>query len=331
MIGIDDIRDAAARLEGVAHRTPVVTSRTLDRLTGATVYVKVESFQRVGAFKFRGAYNMVSRLDRPSLALGVLAYSSGNHAQAVALASRLMDAPATIVMPADAPPAKLAGTRGYGAEVVTYDRATEDRETIGNGIAAERGLTVIPPYDHPLIMAGQGTVATELIDEVGDLDVVLVPVGGGGLIAGCATAAKAMVPGVEVYGVEPAGADDTRQSLEAGRRVRIPPPRTIADGQLAQTPGRLTFQVNRRLLNGVAVVTDEQTLQAMTFAFDRLKLVTEPSGATALAAAMAGGVDITGLRVGVVISGGNVGLHRFIELLSGHGAVVTPERGSRRS
>ena len=328
MIGIDDIRSAAARLEGVAHRTPVLTSRTLDRLTGATVFIKAESFQRGGAFKFRGAYNMISRLDRASLALGVAAYSSGNHAQAVAIAAGMMDTTAVIVMPADTPPAKLAATRGYGAEVVLYDRYTEDREALGAALAEERGLTLIPPYEDPLIMAGQGTVATELIDEVGDIDVLLVPVGGGGLIAGCATAAKAMVPGVEVYGVEPEGGDDTRQSLAAGKRVRITTPRSIADGQLADIPGQLTFQVNRRLVNGIAVVSDEQILQAMAFAFDRLKIVTEPSGATALAAAMSGDVDIDGLRVGVVVSGGNVGLRRFVELMAG---TLTPERESPRS
>lgn len=329
MIGIDDIRSAAARLEGVANRTPVLTSRTLDRLTGATVYLKAEPFQRGGAFKFRGAYNMISRLDAPALALGVAAYSSGNHAQAVAIAASLLRTTAVIVMPADTPPAKLAATRGYGAEVITYDRATQDRHALGVALAEERGLTLVPPYEHPLIMAGQGTVATELIDEVGDIDVLLVPVGGGGLVAGCATAAKAMVPGVEVYGVEPAEADDTRQSLAAGKRVRITAPRSIADGQLADIPGQLTFQVNRRLLDGVSVVSDEQTLSAMAFAFDRLKLVTEPSGATALAALLAETVDVSGLRVGVVISGGNVGLARFMDLLAGRGG-VTPERGSPR-
>lgn len=331
MIGIDDIRSAAARLEGVANRTPVITSRTLDRLTGATVWLKAETFQRGGAFKFRGAYNFISRLDAPSLALGVAAYSSGNHAQGVALAAQLLDVPAVIVMPSDAPPAKLAATRGFGAEVVTYDRATQDREAVAAAIAEERGMTIVPPYEHPHIMAGQGTVATELIDEVGDIDVLVVPVGGGGLAAGCSTAAKAMVPGVEVYGVEPQGADDTLRSLRAGKRVRIDPPTTIADGQLAETPGRLTFQVNRRLLHDVVTVSDDEILDAMAFAFDRLKLVTEPSGATALAAALTSKVDVAGFRVGVVISGGNVGLGRFHALFAGRGdRQLTPGRGSRR-
>ena len=330
MIGIEDIRSAAARLEGVANRTPVITSRTLDRLTGATVWIKSETFQRGGAFKFRGAYNMMSRLDAPSLALGVVAFSSGNHAQAVAIAAQLLGTTATIVMPEDTPPAKLAATRGYGAEVVTYDRYTEDREALGAALAEERGLTLVPPYEHPWIMAGQGTVALELIDEVGDIDVLVVPVGGGGLAAGCATAARAMSPGVEVYGVEPEGADDTRQSLEAGQRVRIAAPRGIADGQLADIPGRLTFQVNRRLLHDVVTVADDETLEAMAFAFDRLKLVTEPSGATTLAAVLTGKLDLSGLRVGVVISGGNVGLGRFLGLLADRGD-VTPGCESRRS
>lgn len=331
MIGIDDIRSAGARLEGVANRTPVLSSRTLDRLTGATVSIKAEQFQRGGAFKFRGAYNFISRLDAPARALGVAAYSSGNHAQAVAIAAGMVGTTAVILMPADTPPVKVAATRGYGAEVVFYDRATEDREVLGAALAEERGRTLVPPYEHPLIMAGQGTAASELIDEVGDIDVLLVPVGGGGLAAGCATAAKAMVPGVEVYGVEPAGADDTRQSLAAGKRVRIQAPRSIADGQLADIPGRLTFQVNRRLLDGIAVVSDEEIVDAMAFAFDRLKVVTEPSGATALAAAMTGKVDIAGLRVGVVISGGNVGLGRFLDLLRDRVPDLTPGRESPRS
>jgi threo-3-hydroxy-L-aspartate ammonia-lyase len=273
---------------------------------------------------------MIAGLDRASLELGVAAYSSGNHAQAVALAARLLGSSATIVMPADAPPAKLAATRGYGAEVVTYDRATQDREALGAALAEELGLTLVPPYEHPLVMAGQGTVATELIDEVGDLDVLLVPVSGGGLIAGCATAARAMVPGIEVYGVEPEGADDTRRSLEAGRRVTVDAPASIADGLLSPAPGRLTFQVNRRLVHGMATVSDEEIIGAMAFAFDRLKVVTEPSGAAALAALLSEKVDVAGLRVGVVLSGGNVGLRRFLELM-GTAPDVTPGRGSRRS
>jgi len=324
MIGIDDVRAAAARLEGVANRTPVLTSRSLDRLVGATVYLKAECYQRGGAFKFRGAYNKLSSLDPAALRRGVVTYSSGNHAQAVAIAAGLLGTSATIVMPTDSPPAKLAATRGYGAEVICYDRYTEKREDIGEALAAERGATMVPPYEDPLVMAGQGTLATELIDEVGDLDVLLVCVGGGGLAAGCATAAKAMVPGVEVYGVEPTAGDDTRQSLAAGRRVEIPVPRTIADGQMASTPGRLTFQVNRRLLDGVLVATDDEILAAMAFLFDRMKVVAEPSGACALAALLAGSADVEGLRVGVTISGGNVGLARFCELMAARARPRSP-------
>ncbi len=324
MIGIDDVRAAAARLEGVANRTPVLTSRTLNRITGAEVYLKAECYQRGGAFKFRGAYNKIASLPSPALALGVAAFSSGNHAQAVAIAARLVGTTAVIVMPEDTPDAKLAATRGYGAEVVTYDRYREDREAIGAALAEERGLTLVPPYEDPLVMAGQGTVASELIDEVGDLDVLLVCVGGGGLIAGCATVAKAMVPGIEVIGVEPETGDDTAQSLAAGRRVRIPVPRTIADGQMADIPGRLTFQVNRRLLDGVALVSDAEILDAMALLFDRCKVVAEPSGASALAALLAGRVDVGDRRVGVTISGGNVGLARFVSLMAGRSGPTGP-------
>jgi threonine dehydratase len=315
MIGIDDVRMAAARLEGVANRTPVLTSRTLDRLVGASVYLKAECYQRGGAFKFRGAYNKLSTLDPSALRRGVVAYSSGNHAQAVALAAGILGTTATIVMPTDTPQAKVAATRGYGAEVVTYDRYTESREDIGEALAAERNATLVPPYEDPMIMAGQGTVALELLDEVGDLDVLLVCVGGGGLVAGCATAAKAMVPGVEVYGVEPETGDDTRQSLAAGRRISIPVPRTIADGQMASTPGRLTFQVNRRLLDGVLVASDAEILSAMAFLFERMNVVAEPSGACALAALLAGRADVEGRRVGVTISGGNVSVRQWCRLL----------------
>jgi threo-3-hydroxy-L-aspartate ammonia-lyase len=316
MIELDDVRAAAARLEGVATRTPVLTSRTLDALTGARVYLKAENFQRGGAFKFRGAYNAIVALAEHQRRPGVAAFSSGNHAQAVALAARLLDAEATIVMPADSPPAKLEATRGYGAQVVLYDRDREDREAIAHELADQRGLTIIPPYDHPLVMAGQGTLALELFEEVGDLDVLLVCVGGGGLIAGCATVAKALHPRIRVYGVEPAAGDDTKRSLDAGERVRIAIPRTIADGQQAETPGRLTFEVNRRRVDDVLLVSDEQILAAMAFLFDRCKVVTEPSGACAVAAVLAGATDLSGRRVGVTISGGNVGLRRFCSLLA---------------
>jgi threonine dehydratase len=312
VITVDDVRAAAARLDGVAHRTPVLHSRTLDARTGATVYVKAECLQRGGAFKFRGAYTMISALPAEARRRGVAAYSSGNHAQAVAIAAGMLGSTAVILMPQDTPPAKLDATRGYGAEVVTYDRYREDREALGAALAAERGLTL---YEHPAVMAGQGTAALELLEEVPGLDLLLAPVGGGGLIAGCATAAKALAPGIRVVGVEPQAGDDTRRSLAAGHRVRIETPRTIADGQQADIPGELTFAVNARLLDGVELVSDADILDAMAFLFDRMKLVTEPSGASAVAALLAGRVGAPGARVGVIVSGGNVGVARFCELL----------------
>jgi len=317
-LSLDDVRAAAERLSGIAHRTPVLTSRTLDERTGATAFLKAECLQRGGAFKFRGAYNMISSLGPEERARGVVAYSSGNHAQAVSLAARLVGTSATILMPADTPPAKLDATRGYGAEIVTYDRYTEDREALGAALAAERGgLALVPPYEHPLVMAGQGTAALELLEDVPGLDALLVPVGGGGLIAGCATAAKALRPGIRVIGVEPEAGDDTRRSLEAGERVRIPVPRTIADGQQADIPGELTFAVNRQVVDTIVTVSDAEILDAMAFLFDRMKLVTEPSGASAAAALLAGRAEAGGARVGVVISGGNVGAARFAELMAG--------------
>jgi threonine dehydratase len=314
-LSLTDVRAAAERLAGVAHRTPVLTSRTLDERVGARVFLKAENFQRIGAFKFRGAYNAISRLGAEQLAAGVAAYSSGNHAQAVALAARLAGTPAVILMPEDAPPTKLDATRGYGAEVVTYDRYTQDRTALAKELAAERGRTLIPPYDHYDVMAGQGTVALELIEEVGHLGALLVPVGGGGLMAGCATAATVLSPGIRMIGVEPAAGDDHARSLAAGERVEIDVPRTIADGQAISTPGELTFAVNRRLVESIELVSDEEIVAAMAFAFERLKIVLEPSGASALAALLAGRIHGLPERVGVVLSGGNVGLERFRELL----------------
>jgi threonine dehydratase len=315
MISIEDVRAAATRLEGVAHRTPVLRSRTLDARTGASVFVKAECLQRGGAFKFRGAYNMISQLPADVRARGVVAYSSGNHAQAVAIAAGMLGSTAVILMPADTPPAKLDATRGYGAEVVTYDRYREDREALGAALAAERGLALVPPYEHPAVMAGQGTAALELLDEAPGLDLLLAPVGGGGLIAGCATAAKAVAPGIRLVGIEPEAGDDTRRSLAAGERVRIDTPRTIADGQQADIPGELTFAVNRLLVDAIELVSDAEILAAMAFLFDRMKVVSEPSGASAVAALLAGRVRAPGARIGVVISGGNVGVARFCELL----------------
>ncbi|AGM05994.1 pyridoxal-phosphate dependent enzyme [Amycolatopsis keratiniphila] len=315
-VTIDDIRDAAAQLAGVAHRTPVVRSRTLDELVGAEVFVKCENLQRVGAFKFRGAYNAASRLSPEQLAKGIAAYSSGNHAQAVALAARELGSSAVILIPEDTPQSKKDATAGYGAEIVTYDRYTGDRVAIGEALAADRGLALIPPYEHPHVIAGQGTAALELLEDTESLDTLVVPVGGGGLIAGSSTAAKAVRPGIRVVGVEPAAGDDTKRSLEAGERVSIPVPRTIADGQAASVPGELTFSINRRLVDDIALVTDEQVRDAMRFAFERLKLVIEPSGATGLAALLSGQIPASG-QVGVIISGGNVSPERFAELIAG--------------
>ncbi|AIS01883.1 threo-3-hydroxy-L-aspartate ammonia-lyase [Streptomyces glaucescens] len=316
-VTLDDVRAAAARLKGVAHRTPVLRSRTLDALVGAETLLKCENFQRVGAFKFRGAYNAISRLTPEQLARGVAAYSSGNHAQAVALAARELGTTAVIVMPEDAPASKREATAGYGAEIVSYDRYTGDRVAIAEALATERGLTVIPPYEHPHIIAGQGTAALELLEEAGELDALLAPVGGGGLIAGSATAAKGLRPGIRIIGVEPEAGDDTKRSLEAGRRISIPVPRTIADGQALHTPGELTFSVNRRLVDEIVLVSDDEIKAAMRFAFERLKIVVEPSGATPLAALLSGRVTDLPHRVGLIVSGGNIDTARFARLTGG--------------
>jgi len=318
-----DVERAAQRLAGTAHRTPLLTSRTLDDRTGAHVHVKAECFQRGGAFKFRGAFNKISSLDEEALRRGVVAYSSGNHAQAVAIAAALLGSRATIVMPEDAPAAKLEATLGYGAEVVPYDRWRENREEIGDRLAAERGLELVKPYDDPLVMAGQGTVALELLEDAPGLDLLLVPISGGGLMAGCGTVAKALRPEIRVVGVEPATGDDTRRSLAAGERVRIDVPPTIADGLQATEPGELTFEVNRRLVDEIVTVTDEEIVEAMVFLFDRLKLVVEPSGAVGVAALLSGKIDPRGRSVGAVLSGGNVGAARFAELVSRPSAART--------
>ncbi len=313
LIELADVEAAARRLDGVAHRTPVFTSRTLDGLAGASVHLKAESFQRGGAFKFRGAYNKIASLPDDTRGRGVVAYSSGNHAQAVAIAATLLGTHATILMPEDAPAAKTDATRGYGAQVVTYDRWTESREEIGARLAAERGLELVKPYDDPLVMAGQGTTALELLADVPDLDVLVTPVGGGGLIAGCSTVAKSLHPRMRVVGVEPDAGDDTVRSLAAGERIEIGVPRTIADGLQTTTPGELTFEVNRALVDEIVSVSDAEIIDAMAFLFDRMKLVVEPSGAVGVAALLAG--RIAGRRIGVVLSGGNVGAARFAELL----------------
>lgn len=306
MIGADDVRAAARVLDGVAHRTPVISSRTL----GEHVVLKPENLQRAGAFKFRGAYNKISSLERGA---PVLAYSSGNHAQAVALSALLLGSHATILMPEDAPASKLAATRGYGAEVVLYDRYTGDREGIADELAADRGAELVRPYDDPLIMAGAGTAALELLDDAGLVETLVVPVGGGGLIAGSATIAKDL--GVQrVIGVEPEAGDDWKQSFAAGEIIAIDVPRTIADGLQTHAPGTLTWEVASRLVDEIVTVTDQQMVEAMRFAFERLKLVIEPSGAVGIAAVLYG--LVSGERVGVIISGGNVGAARFAELIA---------------
>lgn len=316
-ISFADVQAAAERLRGVAHRTPVMTSTTLDELTGATVYLKVETFQRIGAFKFRGAYNAIASLAPDVRAKGVVTNSSGNHAQAVALSAKLFGIPATIVMPTDAPPAKIAATRGYGAEIVFYDRYTEDRAAIAEQVREKLGATMIPPYDHPFVMAGNGTTALELLEETGQLDLLLVCLGGGGLLSGCSTAAKALYPEIEVWGVEPAAGDDWARSYARGERVRLSAvPRTIADGQQTEAPGVLTWATVRPLVKGIATVTDNEIRDTMRFLFERMKLVVEPSGASALTALMTGKVDGRGKRVGVTISGGNIGVDGFCRIIN---------------
>jgi threonine dehydratase len=312
-----DVREAAERLRGVAHRTPVVTSATLDGQTGAHVFLKAENLQRIGAFKFRGAYNKIAQLTLEQRRGGVVAFSSGNHAQGVALAAKLLEVAATIVMPSDAPAAKLAATRGYGAEIVTYDRERMNRSELAASIAAERGATLVPPYDDPAIIAGQGTVALELLEDAGALDVLMVPLGGGGLLSGCSLAASALSPGVRIYGVEPEAGDDWVRSWREDRIVAIPVPKTIADGQQTQAPGELTWPIVRRLAAGVVTVTDDEIRAAMRFAFERLKLVVEPSGASALAALLFEKIDVRSARVGVVISGGNVDPATFAACIAG--------------
>lgn len=310
-----DIEAARERLRGVAHRTPVLTSRSADARTGARLFFKCENLQRTGAFKFRGAYNALAQFSPEQRARGVVAFSSGNHAQAIALAAQLLGIPATIVMPQDAPPIKIEATRGYGAEVVFYDRYREDREAIGRALAAERGLTLIPPFDHPHVMAGQGTAAAELIEDVGALDALVVCVGGGGLISGCAVAAKHLAPECRVIGVEPEAGNDVQLSLAAGRIVHIDVPATIADGAQTQHAGQLTFPVIQALVAEIVTVPDAALVRAMRFFAERMKLVVEPTGALA-AAAVFERLSLAGRRVGVIVSGGNVDCARYAQLLS---------------
>lgn len=305
-IGLADVQRAATRLRGIANRTPVFTSRALDQALGCTVFFKCENFQRGGSFKFRGAFNRLAELSDSERERGVVAFSSGNHAQGVALAARDLGLQATIVMPSDAPPPKVAATRGYAARVVLFDRHRHDREAIARRLAEEQGLTLIPPFDHPLIMAGQGTAALELLEDTGPLDILITPLGGGGLLSGCATAARGLQPGIRVVGVETEAGNDWVLSLRAGERVRIPPPDTIADGMRTQMPGAYTFPVVQQLGVEVLTVSDEQVKEAMRYLLLRLKLLVEPTGAVGLALLRSGGLsDVQGKRVGVILSGGN--------------------------
>jgi threonine dehydratase len=313
-VSYTDIEAAAARLAGVANRTHVHTSRTLDRRTGASVVLKCENFQRAGAFKFRGAHNALSQLSEADRRRGVVTYSSGNHAQAVALAGHLLGIPTTIIMPQDAPAVKLSATRGYGAEVILYDRAETTREELARALVAERGLPLIPPYDHAHVIAGQGTVAKELIEDAAPLDVLLVCCGGGGLLSGCALAAKTLAPGCRVVGVEPAQADDATRSFHTGVLHRVHNPDTIADGARTPSLGNLTFPLVRRYVDDMVTVSEAGILGAMHFLWERVKLVVEPTGALATAALLEGAVHARGQRIGVVISGGNVDLHHALRL-----------------
>jgi len=315
----DDVAAAARRLQGQAHRTPVLRSDTADRMLGAQVFFKCENFQRMGAFKFRGAYNALSKFTPAQRKAGVIAFSSGNHAQAIALAARLLDIPAAILMPLDAPQAKMDATRGYGGEVITFDRYTQDREALTAQLAAERGLTVIPPYDHPDVIAGQGTAAKELIEEAGQLDALFVPLGGGGLLSGTALATRALAPKCKLYGVEPEAGNDGQQSLRKGEIVHIATPSTLADGAQTQHLGQYTFDVIRRDVDDVVTASDAQLVEAMRFFAQRMKLVVEPTGCLGFAAACHAGLPLKGLRVGVILSGGNVDLARYAQLIGPQG------------
>ncbi|WEZ83045.1 threo-3-hydroxy-L-aspartate ammonia-lyase [Rhizobium sp. 32-5/1] len=313
----DDVRTAQNRISGVAHVTPVLTSKTADAMAGARLFFKAENLQRSGAFKFRGAYNSVSALEPDIRRTGVVAFSSGNHGQALAYAAQLFGVSAVIVMPQDTPAMKVAATRGYGAEIVFYDRYTEDREAITRRIAAERHATIIPPYDHADVIAGQGTAALELIEEVGEIDYLVAPLGGGGLLAGCALSAKALSPGCKIIGVEPEAGDDGRQSLRKGEIVRIPVPKSIADGALTTYLGQHNFPILKRDVHDIVTVSDTQLIDTMRFFAERMKIIVEPTGCLAAAAVLHGAVACAGKRVGIILSGGNVDLKTFNALFNG--------------
>jgi threo-3-hydroxy-L-aspartate ammonia-lyase len=314
-VNFDDVARAHERIKGAAHRTPVLRSATVDALTGAQVFFKPENLQRMGAFKIRGAYNALSQLTPEQRKRGVVAFSSGNHAQAVALSGKLLGVPATIVMPLDAPKVKLQATRGYGAEIVTYEAKKEDRQKIAEKLASERGLTVIPPFDHPHIIAGQGTAAKELIEDAGPLDFLLVPCGGGGLLSGCAIAAKHLSPGCRAIGVEPAAGDDGLQSFRAGRLIEIGLPDTIADGARTKSLGKITFALIQKHVDDFLTATDAELLKWMFFLWERMKIVVEPTGTLAAAALLEGKIQAKGKRIGVVLSGGNVDVKQMAALL----------------
>ena len=316
-LGYDAVEAAADRLRGIAHRTPVLTSRTLDQRLGATVFLKCESLQRAGSFKFRGAYNAISRLGEAERRRGVLTYSSGNHAQAVALASRLLGAQATVVMPADAPAAKRHATEDYGATVVAYDPARQDREQVAARLQEERGLVLIPPFDHPDVIAGQGTATRELLQEAGTLDVLLVPCGGGGLLSGSAIAARHLSPECRVVGVEPELGDDATRSFKTGTLHTVRNPATIADGARTPSLGKLTFPLVRRYVDDMVTVSDPDLIETLRFLWERMKLVVEPTGALGLAAAYRDRLDVRGRRVGVIVSGGNADITAVVELMRG--------------
>jgi len=311
----DDVVQAAERIAGAAHRTPVLTSRTVNEEFGAEVFFKCENMQRMGAFKFRGGYNALAKFSPEQRRAGVVAFSSGNHAQAIALSARLLEIPATIIMPEDAPAAKVAATRGYGATVVTYDRYTEDREQIGRALAARDGLTLIPPYDHADVIAGQGTAAKELFDEVGPLDAFFVCLGGGGLLSGSALATRALSPGCLLYGVEPEAGNDGQQSFRTGQIVHIDTPRTIADGAQTQHLGQLTFPIIQRDVDDILTVSDDELVACMRFFAERMKIVVEPTGCLGFAAARKMKDSLRGKRIGVLVSGGNIDLARFASLI----------------
>jgi threonine dehydratase len=311
----EDVAQAAERILGAAHRTPVLTSRTVNEEFGAEVFFKCENMQRMGAFKFRGGYNALAKFSLDQRRAGVVAFSSGNHAQAIALSAKILGMPATIVMPQDAPAAKVAATRGYGATVVTYDRYTEDREQIGRELADKHGLTLIPPYDHADVIAGQGTAAKELFEEVGPLDAFFVCLGGGGLLSGSALATRALSPGCMLYGVEPEAGNDGQQSFRTGEIVHIDTPRTIADGAQTQHLGQLTFPIIQRDVNDILTVSDEELVACMRFFAERMKMVVEPTGCLGFAAARRMKDQLKGKKVGVLISGGNIDLGRFASLI----------------